>query len=178
MRSRMLSLLAAAVVCGWSIGALASAFVAHAAGCPVEGWTGTSGPDVRYDDTDGVDEDNQWFALDGSDLLRSLACDDSVVRGEGGGDDLGGGSGSDYVEGDGGNDTVAGGAGNDSLFGNDDADSLQDNQTGDTDDAHGGPGDDPSIDVQDGDGNDSADGGLGSDHCVTDGGDSRSGCES
>src|SRR5215211_1625759 len=70
----------------------------QAGSCPVEPtWIGTSGDNTKIDTSDGVDEENQWWARGGMDYLRSLACDDIDVHGEGGGDDVGGGSGDDNL---------------------------------------------------------------------------------
>ncbi len=55
------------------------------AACSTEFWTGSSAANVRYDDGDGVDENNHWFFLDGNDFGRSLACNDDEVIGDVGG---------------------------------------------------------------------------------------------
>jgi Ca2+-binding RTX toxin-like protein len=178
IRRRACTLAVVAVLSGWTVGTLVSSFVARATVCDVETWDGTSAADTRYDDTDGVDEDNVWNGHAGNDFLRALACSDGEVRGGADSDDLGGGSGADSLYGDDGADTLAGGTEGDSLSGGDGADALTDNQTGDADTASGGLGNDDPVDVADGDGNDTADGGSGTDHCLSDTGDSRVSCES
>ena len=139
-------------------------------------WYGSSGPDAKYDDTDGEDEENQWYAQGGQDFLRSLACDDIDVKGGPENDDIGGGSGRDNVGGQAGRDDVYGGAGSDDLGGGDGDDEMFDEQADDFDNADGNQ-DDYLIDLRDGDDQDSADGGPQQDTCRTNTGDSEFNCE-
>lgn len=152
------------------------------AACPTENWTGSSAANIRYDDADGVDENNTWFFLGGDDLGRSLACNDNHLYGDVGDDDLGGGSGNDYVEGENGPDHILyGGKGTDIVTGGPGYDVLIDNEgpaTGapeDVDDLFGDE-DNDSIDVQDGDNWDLAAGGAGSDTCLVDHTSEKSSC--
>jgi hypothetical protein len=139
-----------------------------------EFWTGTNSANTRYDDGDGLQEDNHWDFLDGNDYGRSLDCGDSDVDGGSGQDNLGGGGDNDSVWGHGGDDTMYGGEGNDSLYGGEQSDVIQDDQGGatgnsDFDYGVGEDGVDDVVDFLDGDVDDSANGGAGSsDHCLVD----------
>jgi Ca2+-binding RTX toxin-like protein len=176
--NRRVFYIGAALIAGWMIGLFAgSSGVADAGTCDVEApWYGTSGSDTKYDDTDGEDEENQWFALGGQDFFRSLACNDIDVKGGPENDDVGGGSGSDNVAGQDGRDDVYGGTGNDDLGGGDGDDEMFDEQTDDFDSADGNQ-DEDLIDFRDGDDQDSADGGPQQDTCRTNTGDFESNCE-
>lgn len=167
---------------------MASMMSARAACGTAEYWTGTTEADIKYDTQDGVDEDNHWFFLEGGDFGRTLACNDPEVYGDVGRDDIGGGSGSDTLYGGKNDDKVYGGQGSDSLSGDELAagsgnDTISDKEgpsTGapsDTDFAWGGGGGD-TIDVQDGDTYDSANGEGGTDTCRVDHSSERgNGCE-
>jgi len=107
--------------------------------------------------------------------------DNDEIGGGGGNDILNGDSGNDKVNGGDGNDACNGGEGNDTLHGNDGNDNLTDTATGpgggaDTDKAYGDAGDD-TINTADGDGNDTANGGTGTDAGTVDTGDSASSIE-
>lgn len=171
------------LLCGSLIG-----FVAAGAVQPLEAGAGSCavepamylGPDddTLDDDDDGVDEDNMWLGQGGGDTLRTLACDDRVLNGGNGIDDVGGGSGEDSVEGGDDRDLVYGGADDDFLHGNSGNDDIYDDQTGDNDVANGEGGND-LVDVQDSDGLDFAGGDAGTDNCRTNPGDiEHSSCES
>lgn len=154
------------------------------AACPTENWTGTSAMNVKYDDADGVDENNTWFFLAGNDFGRSLACNDNHLYGDTGNDDLGGGAGDDRVDGEGGGDVILrGGNGDDILSGGVGNDIMQDQEgpaTGSPSDFDivFGDEDDDSIDVQDGDNGDLASGGPGQDECFIDHTSERDSCTS
>jgi hypothetical protein len=153
---------------------------ARAGSCPVEAaWIGTSGDNTKLDTDDGVDEENQWWAREGMDFLRSLACDDIDVHGEGGGDDVGGGSGDDNVYGEENSDEVYGGQNgffSDDLFGGAGIDQLFDLEADDDDNLEGGT-DNDTLDTRDGDGLDSLNGNGGTDDCLGNTGDSTFNCE-
>ena len=85
-----------AALLGLGSGAIAGSIqgvpAALAGSCSVEPQMNLGpGNDTVLDSDDGVDEDNMWFGQGGGDTLRSLACDDRLVSGGNGEDDVGGG---------------------------------------------------------------------------------------
>lgn len=150
--------------------------------------TGTSGDDIIC----GLSGNDTIYGSDGDDTIDG-GNDDDMLYGGDGNDIMGGGNGNDYLYGEAGNDSnygetllgsllylfdagddhIYGGPGNDKLDGQKGDDILIDNDG--TDNMSGGAGND-SINVQDGTAGDTANGGLGSDTCTTDTGDTRISC--
>lgn len=169
-------------------------------GCPAVGTiNGTASADVLAGDSGngaGHDHEDDLHGLGGSDQVLGYSCADSLfgndswdsVHGSYGNDEVYGGDGHENVSDGGclpgycgelfggeGHDLVVGGPGKDYL--NDDTNTSTDN------DILRGEGFDDSLEAQDSDTSDSADGGAGTDHCYVDsfvGGpsDSWSNCES
>jgi Ca2+-binding RTX toxin-like protein len=147
---------------------------------------GTTGPDVLAGAA-GDDTINDQLA--GDDFLCGNRDSDGIL-GESGNDRISGGPGSDRalhgqgdndtVFGDGGNDFLTGGQGNDVLRGGGGDDSVEDSvdgaDTNDIDRLLGNPGND-QLNAQDGDANDTLDGGGGVDTCTSDSGDTELNCE-
>ncbi|GLW34998.1 hypothetical protein [Actinoplanes regularis] len=96
-----------------------------------------------------------------------------VIDGGGGADNINGGDGTDGIDGGASDDTIDGGPGNDDLDGQGGQDTLIDHDGTDT--TFGDAGND-HLDVQDGVGGDTANGGTGTDTCAADGGDTVSSC--
>ncbi|WP_437793829.1 thrombospondin type 3 repeat-containing protein [Sorangium sp. So ce693] len=140
----------------------------------------------------GNNGNDTLYGGSGNDVLDGGNGDD-VLHGGDGDDTLGGGNGQDTLYGeagndsnygetflgsllylfDNGNDTIYGGPGNDNLDGQKGDDTLIDHEG--TDIMSGGLGND-TIDVADGQGGDTANGDLGFDTCITDGGDTATSC--
>jgi hypothetical protein len=181
-----LSLLASAGLLIGRFAAIAGVVPAHADSCSIDRRDFSDAAQSITDNDDGESNDNRWSMHAGRDDAKTLACDDGTmteygVYGQDQNDDVGGGSGADWVSGGQDNDTVLGGTNPfftaDNLFGGDGSDDVEDQVDGtDRDIASGGDGPD-IIDLQDSDGEDTADAGLGEDTCYLDSGDFRSGCE-
>ncbi|QFZ18682.1 DUF11 domain-containing protein [Saccharothrix syringae] len=140
-----------------------STTVNNALGCTI---VGTNGNDTIT----GTNSADVICALGGNDTINGRNGNDTIYAGDGNdssyGEDLLGllDNGADTIYGGPGNDTLDGQNGNDTLIDHDGTDSLS-----------GGNGND-SIDVQDGVGGDTANGGLGTDTCLADTGDTTTGC--
>ena len=129
-------------------------------GCCIAVFQGTPAADLLL----GTRRSDRVMGLGGPDRLLGLAGNDLVLGGIGG-DTLLGGSGADQLLGATGADTLDGGDGFDTLEGGPGPDRLRDSQ-GPTA-AVGGAGDD-TIDVRDGDGDDRASCGAGTDRVMAD----------
>ncbi|WP_437785776.1 calcium-binding protein [Sorangium sp. So ce1097] len=180
-----------------------STIINNAHGCTIVGTSGddtlngTNSSDVICglggDDTiNGKNGNDILYGGSGNDVLDGGNGDDELHGGDGD-DTLGGGNGQDTLYGeagndsnygetflgsllylfDNGNDIIYGGPGDDNLDGQKGDDTLIDHEG--TDIMSGGSGND-TIDVADGQGGDTANGGLGFDTCITDGGDTATGC--
>lgn len=178
--ARLVVMLTVAALAGWVTGRLASvSFVgeAHAA-CAIENWSDSSGGGItRYDDTDGVDEDNRWYGNSGNDILWTQACGDNHVGGDADNDQLHAGAGTDTIVGGIGNDSAWGGAGGDVTVLQAGTDAYQDAETGDADQVWGDEGNDPSLSVVDGAGDDYVNGSSGTDTCFVDAAREKDHCE-
>ncbi|WP_437974206.1 CARDB domain-containing protein [Sorangium sp. So ce295] len=180
-----------------------STTINNAHGCTIVGTSGndtlngTSSNDVicglgGNDTIKGNNGNDTLYGGSGNDVLDGGNGDD-VLHGGDGDDTLGGGNGQDTLYGeagndsnygetflgsllylfDNGNDTIYGGPGDDNLDGQKGDDTLIDHEG--TDIMSGGLGND-TIDVADGQGGDTANGDLGFDTCITDGGDTATSC--
>jgi hypothetical protein len=172
----------AAALLGFFLGAVTGLRMlpAGAQTCQFATWVGTDGADSK---TDNEGLRDTWYFRGGQDYGRSQACDDPAIYGEGGGDDIGGGSGNDFLLGGDQADDVYGGQGDDGLSGDAGSDRLYDREgpaTGapyDVDVGEGKGGND-TIDLRDGDDYDLAKGGAGTDTCQVDRASERDGtCE-
>jgi len=81
----------AAALLGFFLGAVTGLRMlpAGAQTCQFATWVGTDGADSK---TDNEGLRDTWYFRGGQDYGRSQACDDPAIYGEGGGDDIGGGS--------------------------------------------------------------------------------------
>ncbi|MBE8522002.1 hypothetical protein ILP97_31725 [Amycolatopsis sp. H6(2020)] len=144
-------------------------------GCTI---TGTAGNDTLY----GTVRADVICGLGGDDIIEGGNGDDTLHGGPGndtlgggnGNDTLDGAAGNDRLEGGNGNDVQNGGPGDDTIGGGNDDDYLED--TSGTDNVHGGNGND-TINVRDGAGGDTANGGLDNNTCIADSGDTTIGCQ-
>jgi hypothetical protein len=153
----------------------------HVSSLPGSGRTARTPSADSKTDNEGLRD--TWYFRGGQDYGRSQACDDPAIYGEGGGDDIGGGSGNDFLLGGDQADDVYGGQGDDGLSGDAGSDRLYDREgpaTGapyDVDVGEGKGGND-TIDLRDGDDYDLAKGGAGTDTCQVDRASERDGtCE-
>lgn len=167
-------------VVGLALGASGSR--GQAVTCPQETWIGSDANDTKYDSSDGVAEDNRWYGGPGDDYLRTEACGDYTVTGQTGADDIGGGAGNDNLWGEQAADRLHGQRGSDGIRGGSGNDYMNDAEgpaTGDPTDYDFvyGESDNDTIDVQDGDTGDLADGGAGRDTCRVDVTSERAACE-
>ena len=158
---------------------------ASAGGCTFNILGGSNGDDF-YTDPTGLD--TEFDAGDGYDYAEMRDCHDSPF-GQGGGDELHGASGFDFVDGGSGSDQpsnchaghcglLLGGADTDTIHGGNGDDKRDDSQSGGDEDSLYGEADNDLLNANDGDTNDVAHAGTGTDNCNTDSGDARTGCES
>lgn len=180
------------LVVGWLMGGTAVGFLYGEASaveyrCWELGvWSGTGGADVRVDGSDGIYKSNLWNGEAGGDSLYGENCADVDLVGKDGQDRLYPGvsdpdNAADTAHGGVGSDSLDGQEGEDELYGDGSNDFLYDNtptDANDTDHLHGGDGAD-TIKLIDGDPNDTANGGPGTnDTCEANPGDVKIGCES
>jgi len=161
---------------------------AEATHCASETINGNSGENSLYSNTDRASTLNGFGAAD---YLRGYECGDTMNGGDGP-DNMHGAFGYDVMKGEGGHENanqcsiffvycgeVLGGGDGDRMEGNDGSDYLDDTSSGgDIDDAVGGLADD-TLKVNDGDTQDLATGGAGTDACPADSSSEKgSDCES
>ncbi len=171
-----------ALILGLASGAIAGHLLLGVAraqsSCPVEWWDGNNKQNTRYDDRDGVWEDNHWHGYGAADTLYSQACNDNYLYGDGENDQVHAGSDSDHIYPGAGHDTLYGGAGyDDTVEGGDGPDDIYDRESDDIDRLYGNIGND-YLYAYDQDTKDYLYGGPDTDTCAADQGEYYvTGCE-